>query len=100
MVAERADVENLAYSEIVNYLQSLGITSKNFLLTLKVKGQKVEAWVNGHFLMTAWHAFFLNNGLVQNTIARFLKARSAIEVASLNDKEWDHSIGSKIARVK
>jgi pimeloyl-ACP methyl ester carboxylesterase len=77
-----------------------GIAFKDTLLTLKVKSRKVETWADGRFIMTDWHAFFLNNGRVQNVITRFFKPRNAAEVTALEQKEWYHSIGSKIAKVQ
>ncbi|MEQ3655620.1 MAG: alpha/beta hydrolase [Dokdonia sp.] len=77
-----------------------GIAFKDSILTLKVKSRKLETWADGRFVMTDWHAFFLNNGRVQNVITRFFKPRAAQEIQGLNQREWYHSIGSRIARVQ
>jgi hypothetical protein len=77
-----------------------GIAFKDSLLTLKVKSRKIETWADGRFIMTDWHAFFLNNGRVQNVITRFFKPRSIEKINSMNENEWYQSIGSKIARVR
>lgn len=76
-----------------------GIAFKDSILTLKVKSRKLETWADGRFLMTDWHAFFLNNGRVQNVITRFFKPRAVQEIQGLNQREWYHSIGSRIAKV-
>lgn len=76
-----------------------GIAFKDSILTLKVKSRKLETWADGRFLMTDWHAFFLNNGRVQNVITRFFKPRASQQILGLNEREWYHSIGSRIAKV-
>tara|TARA_R110001632_G_scaffold66962_4_gene157533 strand:- start:2005 stop:3195 length:1191 start_codon:yes stop_codon:yes gene_type:complete len=77
-----------------------GTAFKDTLFTLKVKSRKIETWADGRFIMTDWHAFFLNNGRVQNVITRFFKPRSVEKINSMNENEWYHSIGSKIAKVR
>ena len=49
------------------------VAFKDALLTLKVNQSRLEMWADALFPIRDWHAFFLNNGRVQNIIKRFLK---------------------------
>jgi len=76
-----------------------GIAFKDSIFTLKVRSRKMETWADGRFIMTDWHAFFLNNGRVQNVITRFFKPRDPADLLAMQGKEWYHSVGSKVAKV-
>lgn len=49
---------------------------KDSLTTIEVKKSGFEAWMDSRFLGADHHAFFLNNGRVQNVITRFLRGRT------------------------
>ena len=76
------------------------IAFKDSLLTLCVEMRRMEAWADGRFLMTDWHAFFLNNGRVQNVITRFFKPREKSGIQTMGSTKWYQSIGSKVCEVK
>jgi len=65
---------------------------KKCILTLKVKQRALETWADSRFIMWDWHAFFLNNGRVQNIIKRFLAD------SNMDKKEWYHSINDDTER--
>ena len=57
---------------------------KSEVLTLGIKQKKLETWANSHFFMHDWHAFFLNNGRVQNIITRFFNP----DFENENSSDW------------
>lgn len=73
------------------------IAFKDSITTLGVKKRKFESWANSFFIMNDWHAFFLNNGRVQNVITRFFKPRETqlTNSSATNGMEWFQSIGNK-----
>ncbi len=65
---------------------------KDDILTLKVNQRGIETWVDSRFIGADWHAFFLNNGRVQNIIKRFLNDQT-------DRKNWYDSAGGKVEKV-
>ncbi len=63
---------------------------KETVLTLKLNTTWLEKRADSRFIMSDWHAFFLNNGRVQNIIKRFF------EPNGLLDDKWFKSKGGKI----
>lgn len=49
---------------------------KDSIVTIEVAKSGFEAWMDSRFLGADHHAFFLNNGRVQNVITRFLKGNT------------------------
>ncbi len=68
------------------------IAFKDAILTLKINQRGIETWVDSRFIGADWHAFFLNNGRVQNVIKRFLNDQT-------DRKNWYDSAGGKIEEV-
>ena len=66
---------------------------KDSILTLKVNQRRLETWLNSNLFMFDWHAFFLNNGRVQNVIKRFLDENVKLK------KDWYQSIGGGIDKL-
>lgn len=50
---------------------------KDSVTTIQVEKSGFEAWMDSRFLGADHHAFFLNNGRVQNVITRFLKGSTS-----------------------
>ena len=69
-------------------------------MTLSLKSRKIETWANSFFIMKDWHAFFLNNGRVQNIITRFFNPKNeSIEMATMNNLDWYKSISDDTINV-
>ncbi len=65
---------------------------KDAILTLHVNQKKVESWADSRFTGADWHAFFMNNGRVQNIIKRFLKG-------STQRDTWYESLGGRVQKL-
>ncbi|MEL6811508.1 MAG: hypothetical protein AAFP76_09255 [Bacteroidota bacterium] len=65
---------------------------KDVILTLRVNQRALETWADSRFIGADWHAFFLNNGRVQNVIKRFLSDATQRE-------NWYDSAGGKIEKI-
>jgi len=65
---------------------------KDSILTLRVNQRSLETWADSRFIGADWHAFFLNNGRVQNVIKRFLSGATQRE-------KWYDSAGGKIEKI-
>lgn len=70
------------------------IAFKDVLKTLSVESRSIETWADSFFIMKDWHAFFLNNGRVQNIITRFFKPKKneMTVMSQTNELEWFMSI--------
>lgn len=77
------------------------IAFKDKLFTLSVKSRSVETWANSFFIMKDWHAFFLNNGRVQNIITRFINPKNddLNSIVNMNNLEWYKSISDNNIKV-
>lgn len=60
--------------------------------TIEVHKSGFEAWMDSRFLGADHHAFFLNNGRVQNVITRFLKEKTGSEF-------WFESADNSVVKV-
>ena len=77
------------------------IAFKDTILTLSVKSKKIETWANSFFILKDWHAFFLNNGRVQNVITRFFNPKNdSITIAHKNKLDWYQSIADDSIKVE
>ncbi len=65
---------------------------KESILTLKLNTTWLEKRADSRFIMSDWHAFFLNNGRVQNIIKRFFDPSGNLK------EEWYKSKGGKIEK--
>ncbi len=67
---------------------------KDAITTLKIDTSWIEKWADSKFIMSDWHAFFLNNGKIQNIIKRFFDP-------SFDDNrtDWYQSAGTKIEKL-
>lgn len=66
---------------------------KDVITTLKIDTNWLEKRVDSKFIMSDWHAFFLNNGKTQNIIKRFFNP-------DFKQKEnWFQSAGKKIEKL-
>jgi len=69
------------------------IAFKDSITTFKVDTTWFEKRVDSKYIMNDWHAFFLNNGKVQNIIKRF------IDPEFNNNENWYQSIGKRIEKL-
>jgi len=77
------------------------IAFKDTLFTLSIKSKKIETWANSFFVLKDWHAFFLNNGRVQNVITRFFNPKNdSLRMATKNKLDWYQSIGDASIKVE
>lgn len=67
---------------------------KDDILTLRLYTSFLEKRADSRLIMADWHAFFLNNGRVQNVIKRFFDPRSTLE------DRWYESRGGRIEIVR
>lgn len=65
---------------------------KDSITTIEVKKSGFEAWMDSRFLGADHHAFFLNNGRVQNVITRFLKG-------STDRENWFESADDGVSKL-
>jgi len=65
---------------------------KDSILTLRVGKRTIETWADSRMTGPDWHAFFLNNGRVQNILKRFLSG-------STDREEWYDSAGGRIEKI-
>lgn len=65
---------------------------KDSVLTLRVGKRTIETWADSRLTGPDWHAFFLNNGRVQNVLKRFLSGAT-------DRPEWYESAGGKIEKI-
>ncbi len=65
---------------------------KDSVLTLRVDKKTLESWADSRMTGPDWHAFFLNNGRVQNVLQRFLKGDTQRD-------DWYESAGGKIEKI-
>ena len=63
------------------------------MVTLRVGKKTLESWADSRMTGPDWHAFFLNNGRVQNVLQRFLKGDTERD-------NWYESAGGRVERVK
>ncbi len=77
------------------------IAFKDILKTLSVESRPIETWADSFFIMKDWHAFFLNNGRVQNIITRFFKPhKNEMELMNkTNNLAWFMSIADDTVKV-
>lgn len=66
---------------------------KKSILTLKLSTSWIEKRADSRFVMSDWHAFFLNNGRVQNIIKRFIDSEGDLK------PNWFESKGGKIEKM-
>lgn len=73
---------------------------KEKITTLEIKSKSIETLFNSGIISNDWHAFFFNNGRVQNIINRFLSSEER-EVALIKDapNTWYQSIGGGVTQV-
>lgn len=79
------------------------VAFKNVFTTLGVESKGLETWADSFFIMRDWHAFFLNNGRVQNVITRFFKPKeNTMKIMSeANELEWFSSVADdKVKRIE
>lgn len=65
---------------------------KDSVLTLRIGKQSLETWADARLTGPDWHAFFLNNGRVQNVLKRFLNDAT-------DRPEWYESAGGNIEKI-
>ena len=65
---------------------------KDSILTCKMKTSWIEKRADSRVILSDWHAFFLNNGRVQNIIKRFMDPKAVLK------GEWYQSRGGKIEK--
>lgn len=65
---------------------------KDSVLTLRIGKRTIEAWADSRGTGADWHAFFLNNGRVQNVLQRFLKGAT-------DRDNWYESAGGRIEKI-
>ena len=65
---------------------------KDSITTIQVRKSGFESWMDSRFLGADHHAFFLNNGRVQNVITRFLKGKTDRE-------EWFQSANDGVVKL-
>lgn len=65
---------------------------KDSVLTLRIGKRTLETWADSRLTGPDWHAFFLNNGRVQNILKRFLSGDT-------NRPEWYESAGGRIEKI-
>ncbi|GEQ85130.1 hypothetical protein ULMS_06380 [Patiriisocius marinistellae] len=65
---------------------------KDSVQTIRVGKKTLESWADSRMTGPDWHAFFLNNGRVQNVLQRFLKGDTHRE-------DWYKSAGGRIEKI-
>ena len=66
---------------------------KDSILTLKLYTTFLEKRADSRVIMSDWHAFYLNNGRVQNIIKRFFDPKSSLQ------GDWFESRGGKVQNI-
>jgi pimeloyl-ACP methyl ester carboxylesterase len=66
---------------------------KDSITTLKVNTTWIERRADSRIIMSDWHAFFLNNGRIQNILKRFFDPNF------VNSENWYQSAGDRIERL-
>jgi len=66
---------------------------KDSVLTLKLSTSWIEKRADSRFVMADWHAFFLNNGRVQNIVKRFFGSEGDMR------NNWFESRGGKVEKM-
>lgn len=68
-------------------------TFKDTITTLKIDTTWFEKRIDSKFIMSDWHAFFLNSGKIQNIIKRFFNPSFEYK------EDWYQSAGKKIQKL-
>ncbi|MEM7103673.1 MAG: hypothetical protein AAF502_11115 [Bacteroidota bacterium] len=72
---------------------------KDSIVTIDIASKPIETRWNSHLIMNDWHAFFLNNGRVQNIIKRFFECDEATLQKVNGTSDWFQSLGGSIKQI-